>query len=122
MGGVADATQMRARRPAAARTSPRPGTAAFTADRLARWELGERADLWEDLTEPQRRKTGNSKETRLRRAGTLTREGLDRKAVAALVSEPLVEPCAGTRRQLEALHPGLPRRPGSWHPAISTPA
>ncbi|CAK0900783.1 unnamed protein product [Prorocentrum cordatum] len=85
--------------------------AAFTADRLARWEHGERAELWADLAEPQRWKLDNSTEARQRRADALAREGLDRKAVAALMSEPLVDPTAEARRKLEALHPTEPPPP-----------
>jgi hypothetical protein len=46
-------------------------TAAFTLDRLERWEAGERLTLWADATQPQTRSEGqkaNTEEARCLRA------------------------------------------------------
>ena len=58
--------------------------AAYTLDRLVRWEAGERTSLWADLPTPT-----NTDAAKLRRAEALCREGLDGKACAALTANGL---------------------------------
>ena len=82
--------------------------AAFTLDRLARWEAGERLSLWGDLPTTKLGKVDNSMEARHRRAEALAREGLDSKACAALTGEPLVEATRDNHRLLTQLHPEEP--------------
>ena len=92
-------------------TPPRQGkkhdkaTAAFTLDRIARWEAGERLSLWQDLPVQKRNKADISREAKVRRAEALVREGLNGKACAALVAEPLVEPTRDSLRLVSQLHP-----------------
>ena len=96
-------------------TPPRGGrahanrAAAFCEDRLSRWLAGERGTLWEDLSAPGDRKKGSAtKKQRHTRALALAREGFDRKACAALCSEPPVDPSAAVRDALLDLHPRKP--------------
>ena len=90
-------------------------TAAFTLDRLDRWESGERQSLWADAPKT-RAKSGRmvSDEYKRLRAEALTREGLDGKACSALLSKGLIEPSRQSAGKVRALHPAAavpPRRP-----------
>ena len=83
--------------------------AAFTLERLSRWEAGHRESLWEDVLD---RKAGPHKQedeaARRRRAEALCREGFDRKACAALISNGVLPADTSTLRSLEKLHPRKP--------------
>ena len=82
---------------------------AFTLDRLCRWSAGERNSLWTSVPEPKQQRQANINElARLSRADALTREGFDRKACGALVSDGLVEPSRTARDKLKTLHPERP--------------
>ena len=82
-------------------------TAAYTTDRLTRWLDGDRRGLWSEvLNAPALPKPkAASKSNQLSRAKALAREGLDRKACAALVSCGLCEEDSATAQLLEPLHP-----------------
>ena len=84
-------------------------TAAFVSDRLSRWEAGERASLWEELPTPKS-KPGRkmAQEQRLKHAVSLCREGFDRKACAALISDEICEESIETVNLLKPLHPQAP--------------
>ena len=60
------------------------GVAAFSLDRIARWDAGERQSLWADVPKYRSTPGANTKEARMTRAKALAREGLDSKACAAL--------------------------------------
>ena len=83
-------------------------SATFTSDRLTRWLNGERLELWEETVWAAGKapppKPPDEAAT-LRRAEALAREGFDRKACAALLSDGLCPTSATTARQLRALHP-----------------
>ena len=80
--------------------------AAFTLDRLQRWQQGERLQLWHTRHVPRSRRAGPPTAAEKRDLATsLGREGFDRKACTALLSEGLLPPSADTARALEALHP-----------------
>ena len=82
---------------------------AYTLDRLHRWQEGDRLGLWE--SRPTRRSASGqrpSAEQRRVLATSLAREGFDRKACAALVSNGLCAPTTETLEALWALHPQQP--------------
>jgi hypothetical protein len=101
-------------------------TAAFTLDRLCRWEAGERATLWDDLPAPlSRPHKPKSSEERVKQAVALCREGFDRKACAALVAGEMCEENVDTAKLLSALHPPAPEPTSPpihelpWNPEIA---
>jgi len=97
-------------------------TAAYTLDRLARWEAGERATLWEDLPAPRApRASDNCESTRQRRAEALAREGLDGKACAALTAPGLKGDDRNTLEELRALHPRASLPPRSLPHTLALP-
>ena len=62
--------------------------AAFTLDRMQRWQEGERMALWDSRPVPVRRRANApTPEERKELATALGREGFDRKACAALLSQ-----------------------------------
>ena len=80
--------------------------AAYTLDRLSRWEAGERAALWADYTVQRGNTTPpNTTEAKNNRAMTLCREGMDGKSCSALTSGGLAKVCPATRDKLESMHP-----------------
>ena len=95
-------------------TPPRSGrkhvkaSAAYTLDRLHRWQQGERMSLWESrgrlLGGAGRSKPPTVDEQRAL-ATALAREGFDRKACNALLSEGLCPQTAATTQALQALQP-----------------
>ncbi|CAE7571396.1 unnamed protein product [Symbiodinium natans] len=87
----------------------RKAAAAFTLDRLQRWQEGERLSLWE--SRPRRRPPRSGPLTPEERRDIATswgREGFDRKACAALMSKGLCPQTEETARALAALHPHRP--------------
>ena len=87
----------------------RRAMAAYTVDRLQRWVEGERAALWHDRHVPQRgRRQAPTPAQRRDHAVALAREGFERKACAALLSEGLCPEDASTAAALRALHPVQP--------------
>ena len=83
-------------------------TAAFTLDRLARWEAGERASLWSDISAASTRSKSRGTDTydqKQMRSEPFACEGLDGKACSALLSKGLVTPTAEAARKMRALHP-----------------
>jgi len=92
----------------------RKQAAAFTLDRLSRWQSGERRALWDDAPESAHTsRSENNPEANRRRAEALTREGYDRKACAALVSDGLLEASPETLLELKKLHPQSAPTPAS---------
>jgi len=101
-------------------------TAAFAMDRLCRWEVGERATLWDDLlashSNPHKPK---SSEERVKQAVALCREGFDRKACAALIAGEMCEENADAARLLAPLHPQAPAPTSppihelAWNPEVT---
>ena len=81
------------------------GVAAYTLDRLARWEAGERMSLWNDAPAYKPVASNDSKAARKTRATALAREGLDSKACAALLSDGLARESAANASKMRALHP-----------------
>ena len=80
--------------------------AAFTLDRLHRWQQGERAQLWDSRPVPRARRSGAPSAAEKREWATaLGREGFDRKACAALLSEGLLPQSHETACALDSLHP-----------------
>ena len=83
--------------------------AAYTLDRLQRWESGERAGLWESRRPPLppsgRERTANQ---RKELATGLAREGFDSKACAALLADGLCAETPATIAALQQLHPTQP--------------
>jgi len=83
--------------------------AAYTLDRLQRWESGERAGLWESRRPPLppsgRERTANQ---RKELATGLAREGFDSKACAALLADGLCAEMPATITALQQLHPTQP--------------
>ena len=83
--------------------------AAYTLDRLSRWEAGERASLWAaypaEHTPP---KLPNTVEARENRATKLCREGMDGKSCAALTSDGLSKANHATLTEVRRLHPPAP--------------
>ena len=86
----------------------RKATAAYTLDRLHRWQEVERLSLWESGTALKRGPGLLELEQRKALAIGLAREGFDRKACAALLSKGLCPPTAATAEALRALHPQQP--------------
>ena len=103
-------------------TDPRQARGYTTLDevkaRLARWDAGECAFMWEELAESAYRhlkaKTGAKKAAfttlNVERAEQLVREGQFSKAVATLMSQPPKAKNEATRKALNVLHPK--RKPG----------
>jgi hypothetical protein len=85
----------------------RAQAATYTLDRLACWQAGERATLWEDVTgkQSQKRQKPETSEDRRKRAEALCREGFDRKACASLISNGILPESPDTRDALKKLHP-----------------
>ena len=80
--------------------------AAFTLERLQRWHDGERASLWATRPQPPRQTRPKlSEEQRQQFAINLAREGFDRKACTALMSQGLCEHSPATVAALQDLHP-----------------
>lgn len=91
--------------------------AAFTLDRLQRWQEGERATLWASRPpSSQRPRRELRADERRDMAVRLAREGLDRKACSALLSKGLCAEDAATVRALQHLHPSQPAPAvPEWH-------
>ncbi|CAK0798447.1 unnamed protein product, partial [Prorocentrum cordatum] len=90
--------------------------AAFTLERLARWEAGERQSLWQEACDAQpgrrRRPAGPpTAELRAARATAYAAEGLLAKGCAALTAQGLAEQTRETVLALERLHPRAPAEP-----------
>ena len=84
-------------------------TAAFTVDRLHRWQEGEWLSLCDSRPSPPRSHKQMSADDRQSLAIALAREGLEGKACNALLSMGLAPVTADTVRELQTLHPtGLP--------------
>ena len=80
--------------------------AAYTKDRLQRWDAGERLSLWETRQQPlPRRARRRTDEERRELAVGLAREGFDGKACAALLAEGLCAETPATVAALQSLHP-----------------
>ena len=89
--------------------------AAYTLDRLHRWQEGERLSLWSSRAVGRpRRTTPPSPDAKRSLATSLAREGFDRKACAALLSKGLCPESDTTAQALQALHPGA-RHPVPHH-------
>ncbi|CAE7834746.1 unnamed protein product, partial [Symbiodinium necroappetens] len=87
----------------------RKAAAAFTLDRLQRWQEGERLSLWESRPCCRASRHGPlTPEERRDIATSWGREGFDRKACAALLSKGLCPQTEETARSLAALHPHRP--------------
>ena len=83
--------------------------AAYTLDRLHRWQEGERLSLWSSRAVGRpRRTTPPSPDAKRSLATSLAREGFDRKACAALLSKGLCPESDTTAQALQALHPRSP--------------
>ena len=98
----------------------RKATAAFTLDRLRRWQEGERSSLWDTRTSLARPPWGAlTDEVRAGLAESLAREGFDRKACAALLASGLCAETPEAADQLRALHPAAatPAAPPHLPPA-----
>lgn len=81
----------------------------YTLDRLHRWQDGERLSLWESRSSQHKgHRSPHGPEQRRALAASLAREGFDRKACAALVSNGLCDPTTKTFEALRALHPSQP--------------
>ena len=81
--------------------------AAFTADRLCRWEAGERGSLWDSLPPPASRTHSKpSDDHKAKLAVALCREGFDREACAAVIAADVCEENLETAQLLKCLHPG----------------
>lgn len=90
----------------------RKAAGAYTLDRLHRWQEGDRLGLWETRpTRPAANGQRPSPEQRRALATSLAREGFDRKACAASVSNGLCPPTAETVEALRALRPQQPPPP-----------
>ena len=86
--------------------------AAYTVDRLQRWEAGERMTLWDSRRRVTVRHGGTRSPAERRDfAVGLAREGFDGKACAALLAEGLSPETPDTIAALRALHP--PQSPPS---------
>ena len=83
--------------------------AAYTVDRLQRWEAGERMTLWDTRRQVTVRHGGHRTAAERRDfALGLAREGFDGKACAALLAEGLCPATPETVAELRALHPAQP--------------
>ena len=83
-------------------------SAAFTLDRLSRWDAGERLSLWHDR--PAAPKAGSNSEAdaearKFLRAELLCREGLVGKACGSLMSDGICSPSGTSFADISALHP-----------------
>lgn len=80
--------------------------AAYTLDRLRRWQEGERVELWHSRSKPSLlRARGPTEDSRRSLAESLAREGFDRKACAALLATGLCPENSATAAALRGLHP-----------------
>ena len=80
--------------------------AAYTKDRLQRWDAGERLSLWKTRQQPlPRRARRRTDEERRELAVGLAREDFDGKACAALLAEGLCAETPATVAALQSLHP-----------------
>ena len=87
----------------------RRAVAAYTRDRLQRWLDGERRGLWESRHVPAARSVRKHSAAERRAFATaLAREGYERRACAALLSEGLSPQTATTAEALRALPPSSP--------------
>ncbi|CAE7837342.1 unnamed protein product [Symbiodinium sp. KB8] len=94
--------------------------AAFTLDRMQRWQEGERMALWDSRPVHARRRANSpTPEERRELATALGREGFDKKACAALLSQGLCPHDAETASALQTLHPAS--SPPSDRPLQSLP-
>ena len=83
--------------------------AAFTVERLQRWQDGERATLWASRPQPKRHQGNLTDEQKQEFATNLARHGFDKKACTALLSQGLCAPSADTIAALRAPSPSFPR-------------
>ena len=89
-----------------AKQSNARGTAAFTLDRLNRWEAGGRLDLWNDAPMDRgHERMADTPESRATRAIGLCREGMDGKACAALIPGKLADTSETNATRMQDLHP-----------------
>ena len=105
----------------------RKATAAFTLDRLRRWQEGERSTLWDTRTRLSRPPRGAlTEEARAGLAESLAREGFDCKACSALLASGLCAETPEAADELRALHPtaaapaALPHLPPAGEVAADT--
>ena len=86
--------------------------AAYTLDRLQRWDAGERLTLWESRRQLRVRHAGpRAAADRQDFAISLAREGFDGKACAALLAEGLAPDTPDNVAALRSLHPVQPAIP-----------
>ena len=86
--------------------------AAYTLDRLQRWDAGERLSLWESRRQLRVRHAGpRAAADRQDFAISLAREGFDGKACAALLAEGLAPDTPDNVAALRSLHPVQPAVP-----------
>ena len=86
--------------------------AAYTLDRLQRWDAGERLTLWESRRQLRVRHAGpRAAADRQDFAISLAREGFDGKACAALLAEGLAPDTPDNVAALRSLHPVQPAVP-----------
>ena len=84
-------------------------SAAYTLDRLHQWQHGERQSLWDSRGSLGGRHHKQPSAAEKRSLATaLAREGFDRKACNALLSQGLCPQTAATTQALQALHPAQP--------------
>ena len=82
--------------------------AAYTLDRLRRWEDGDRILLWESRGRTSSKHRSLTTPERKDLATSLAREGFEGKACAALLADGLAPETAATVAALRALHPVQP--------------
>lgn len=88
-------------------------TAAFTLERVHRWQEGERSTLWTARPQPRRgNRPGLTAEEKKDLATSLGREGFDKKASTALLSQGVCPQTADTVEALRVLHPDGPQPTG----------
>ena len=82
-------------------------SAAYTLDHLHRWQQGDRCTLWESRGHHARRGQGKQPTLEEKRAlaTALAREGFDKKACNALLSQGLCPQTPATTQALQSLHP-----------------
>ena len=86
-------------------------TAAYTLDRVARWEAGERLTLWEEAPLSSGSSKPMNANQREARATMLCKEQMDAKACAFLTAPDMAEANETSVRKLRVLHPeALPPR------------
>lgn len=95
-------------------------SAAYTLDRLHQWQHGERQSLWDSRGSLGGRHHKQPSAAEKRSLATaLAREGFDRKACNALLSQGLCPQTAATTQALQALHPAQP--PPTTRPLAAQP-